>query len=286
VRLLKDDELIPLVTRANPIIRNIPPPAGGDWYGEGSPVQASSVDLHIGNIYLPGTKRNETGSEAKPLEQHILKPGHTAVLTSLEKLELPGNIAGIGFPPSRVSFKGILMTNPGHIDPGYAGHMRFTVINMSKVDYVLERQKLIATVLLFELDTSAANNWLQRQTPNVGEPSTQDNLDRLSVDFMDFNMRATRIAENAVSKAELKIKYWQVGVPIIVALITALGTLWFSWVKPTWREPVEEIKRDISVLRASLDLRDIKGRLVEVERLLKGTKQAPGSDVRKQGARP
>ncbi|HXH11371.1 MAG TPA: hypothetical protein VNP04_16615 [Alphaproteobacteria bacterium] len=50
------------------------------------------------------------------------------MVLTLEEFNLPGSIAVVGFPPSHVSFQGILMTNPGHVDPGYVGRMRFTVM--------------------------------------------------------------------------------------------------------------------------------------------------------------
>ena len=291
MRLLKDDELFHLVDPSNPdrIIRDFPPRA--DWYTQDSPVQPSSIDLNIGNIFLPGKNVDEPGGQVRPLAGHTLKRGGTAVVETREEIRLPGNIAGIGFPPSRVSLRGILMTNPGHIDPGYAGRMYFTVINMGKQDYVLRRDEVIVTVLLVQLSGDVRMNWLsRRQVGQAAVPPIQEVLHRLSADFMDIDTRAadisTKTSAEAVKNAELSIKYRQVAVPIIVAIITALGSLWLTWAKPTWKEPIEEIKRDMAVLRASLDLRDMKSRLDKVERLLKGTKEAPRSGGASQGARP
>src|SRR5690348_3710155 len=122
--LLRDDEIIAAINvqpPAVPYIEGILLPA--DPYSKESPVQASSVDLHIGNIYLPGVRETEPGGAKNPKHDYCLKTGETAVVTTLETLHLPPNVAGFGFPPSRVSFKGLLMTNPGHVDPGYEGVM-------------------------------------------------------------------------------------------------------------------------------------------------------------------
>ena len=113
MNLLKDDELLPHITGANPIALGLPTPA--NWYSVDSPVQPSSIDLRIGEIFLPGVRGKAPGGASNPLSGHILKSGQTAVVITLEELRMPGNLAGIGFPPSHVSFKGILMTNPGHI---------------------------------------------------------------------------------------------------------------------------------------------------------------------------
>ena len=118
MQLLKDDELVPLI-RDQGVIRGIDAP--GDWYGKDSPIQPSSVDLHIGDIYVPGTEVGQSGGEGDPLADHVLEPGNTAIVVTQETFSLPPSIAGIGFPPTEVSAKGILMTNPGHVDPGFAG---------------------------------------------------------------------------------------------------------------------------------------------------------------------
>jgi len=286
--LLKDDELLKYVERKDPIIIGVEKPA--DWDSKNSPVQPSSIDLHIGSIFLPGAKKDESGGESNPVTEHILNHGHTAVATTLEEFKLPGNIAGIGFPPSSVSSKGILMTNPGHIDPGYAGRMHFTIINMGKKEYSLRKGDAIVTVLLIELSGLAHMDWLQRRDKKAAEPSIQETIDLLSADFMDVDNRATKISEEAVKRADLRIKKFSVLVPILAALATALVggafTLWSAYVKPEWREPLAEVKKEIAVLKTNLDLINVKTRLDEVERILKSTKKSTQSGAASKDEQP
>ena len=94
--LLKDDQIEPMIVGPNPIIRGVTTPA--DWYGADSPIQPASVDLRIGKIFLPETKRDEPGGEEVPLDQHVLRPGRTAAIGTYEELKLPNDMAAIGFP--------------------------------------------------------------------------------------------------------------------------------------------------------------------------------------------
>src|SRR5665213_1478088 len=97
---------------------------------ETSPIKGSSLDLTVGEIFIPGAKAGELGGIGKPRTRVSLEVGQTAVLRSAEKLRLPPNIAGIGFPPStKVSLAGLLSTNPGHVDPDYKGYLHLTVVN-------------------------------------------------------------------------------------------------------------------------------------------------------------
>lgn len=282
MKLLKDDELLAYINTPNPMIKGIDPPA--DWYSADSPVQSSSIDLRIGSIFLPGKQRDDPGGESRPMAEHILEPGQTAIVTTLEEFSLPGSMAGIGFPPSTVSFRGILMTNPGHIDPGYAGRMRFTLINMGNGGYPLKRKEVIVTVLLFELSAPAQRNWVQRRSGNAAASPTQDNIDRLSADFMDIKNRADEIAKKAVAaadlafkKSEARVKWWGIITPILVVFVAGVFSLWQLYAKPSWEKPIEDVKKEIAVLKASLDLSDIRSKVDEHDRILKGTKEVPQS---------
>ena len=58
--LLRDEELIAAITAQPPATRYVEgvvlPVDPADRYSKDSPVQASSIDLHIGNVYLPGRR--------------------------------------------------------------------------------------------------------------------------------------------------------------------------------------------------------------------------------------
>ena len=97
-----------------------------------------------------------------------MRCGQTAVISTLETIDFPDNIAGIGFPPSHLSIRGLLITNPGHVDPGYKGKMTFTVINMAKDPIALIPEKMeIVTLLLFELDSNVKSGFTARREPSL-----------------------------------------------------------------------------------------------------------------------
>jgi deoxycytidine triphosphate deaminase len=260
MKLLKDDELYGWVTGQTPIITGHN--YTEDWYAKRSPIQPSSIDLTIGNIFLPGAKRDEAGGETAPLPGHNLRPGQTAILTTREQINLPANLAAIGFPPSSVSSKGILMTNPGHIDPGFSGHLDFTIINMGSQEYPLERGAAIVTVLVFELSGAAHRDWHERT--NTAGGITQRQIDILSADFLDVTRRAKDIAHNAVTKATFRATLISVIVP---ALLVALPTLFM----PPWGRQLET---DVKVMKESLSVDKANTRLTKLEEEMQKIKAA------------
>lgn len=256
MKLLTDKDLHQWMIQNSPIIKGVPAPPGGDWFARDSAVQPSSIDLHIGEIFLPETKKDDPGHQGTPLRKHNLEAGHTAVVTTREIFSLPPDIAGIGFPPDSVSSQGILMTNPGHVDPGYVGSLRFTLINMGSGNYELREGDSIVTMLLFELTSPVQKDYSARragQSAKIG--GIQNTLNCLSADFVNVERRAAKIATLEVGKAAL----WAAVTPAvfsgIIALITAFAVSWFS---PSWKEPIQDIKKDLALLQSKPDSNDLK----------------------------
>lgn len=233
--LLRDEDLVARVQAAPPLVGGLRPPA--NWYSAESPVQSASVDLTIGGIFLPDTAPDAPGGVNDPRTEWTLKTGETAVVTTLEELRLPPNIAGVGFPPSRVSFRGLLMTNPGHIDPGYIGGLRFTVINMAREPYALKRGEVIVTVLLFELDRDVRADYVARRPGYAPRGPTREQIDWLSRDFVDVEKRSRSIAKSALLSAG-----------VLAAMIALIPPVWQNFINPAWKA----LETKVAVLERSV----------------------------------
>lgn len=267
--LMRDDELIAAIAAQAPSVPLVEglalPTAGVDRYSIDSPVQASSVDLHIGNIYLPGEKETDLGGAQQPRTSYSLNTGETAVVTTSETVHLPGDVAAFGFPPSVVSFKGLLMTNPGHVDPGYNGSMRFTVINMGKEPYYLARGGKIVTLLFFKLDNPAHAGWAQRHTGG-STPPTHADISLLSRDFVDVEKRAEGIAKREGLK-------WSAIIPAGAALLLGILQLSSSG-KFFSRADIEDLKKRQDAVEYDVKNRvDVNKKLMEFDTRLEQMQQ-------------
>ncbi len=254
--LLRDEDLVARVQAASPLVRGLRPPA--NWYSAESPVQSASVDLTIGDIFLPDTDPDTPGGVNNPRTELTLKTGETAVVTTLEELRLPSNIAGVGFPPSRVSFRGLLMTNPGHIDPGYVGGLRFTVINMGREPYTLKKDEVIVSVLFFELRRDVFADYVVRRPGYAPSGPTREQINRLSRDFVDVEKRSRSIAKSALLSAG-----------VIAAMIALIPPVWQNFINPAWKA----LETKVAVLETSLQFEKqtntIQAQQVQLEALTK-----------------
>lgn len=165
-------------------------------------VQPSSIDLTIKEIHLPGKKKTK--------RNHTIDPGETVILEINEKFSLSNEISGIVFPKNTLSKNGIIMTNPGHIDPGYNGILTLYLVNMSKEEYILREKDPVARLLLFKTSKPT--------TGYNGSPVTKISDDQLSRMGKDFAGLDTRIP-NAIAKVLAK---WSVGLFVLVAIMLSL----------------------------------------------------------------
>ncbi len=232
-----------------------------DPFAQDSPVQPSSVDFTVGRIILPDQhaprwmgRLFHAATEVDD-NDYDLEQGETAVLVTRESFNLPSDIAAITFPPSRVAFQGLIVTNPGHIDPGFKGQMRFTVINMARDRIKLEKGMPIATALFFAMKDGAAKHHGERGLGTT-VPVPAAVAKRLSPDFLDFERRAETAARAMLTK------WGALAATAFIAplLLLLLGSLWTT----SWWPPAPE---------QALDL--VKQRVARVEGIVRGASLPP-----------
>lgn len=126
-------------------------------------VEASSYDMRIGTIFRDGQVVNESHSKAH--EQFVVQPGEILSIFTLEEVDLPSNIAATAFAMNAQSSRGLLVLNPGHIDPGFRGPLTVKAWNLRKVPLAIGRGTPIFTVVFERLPkhtTSPYNRNLPR----------------------------------------------------------------------------------------------------------------------------
>lgn len=184
-------------------------------YYKDSSIQPCSVDLHIGEIYIPDTPDTNRGGLLNPIKNKSrLKPGGSFLVRTLETINMPCNMGGICFAPATISLQGLLIVNIGHIDPGFCGKLHFTVVNLSKDDIDIYINQVISTLLIFELskNTEAFGNEKTVPVMNYKVPEVVNNsLPHLSRTFMD--------SENTIKKA---VNRASLTTPIITAVLTTV----------------------------------------------------------------
>jgi dCTP deaminase len=241
--MLNDEQLKIALRRDPPLVSNFPEPWRGldsnnaQWDSAGSPVQAASIDLHVGEIFVPETAHGMVGSVGHGATALSLPSGHSVVVQSMEELALPRDIAAIALPPSRVSSRGIFVSNFGHVDPGYRGRMRFTIINMGKNDFSVRRGDDVMTILFFKCEAAGAD-WRSRNPQD--RIVSQQEVDYLARDFADFDARVDRQVKAAIGQSGVRYLVMTWFLPAIIGAALS-GFLYVVSVHLFFRDRVENL---------------------------------------------
>ena len=115
--------------------------------------QPSSYDLRIGSIF----KDNEIYSKSFKKPDFIncidVKPSEIVSIMTLEHVTIPSDCIGTVFAMNSHSSTGLLILNPGHIDPGYSGPISICAINLSKEVRSISIGESIFTLILQKLES-------------------------------------------------------------------------------------------------------------------------------------
>lgn len=117
-------------------------------------VQACSYDLRIGTIFKDGEAI--VGDEGGTNKHVVLKAGDVLSMFTLEELALPPDICATVFPINSQSSRGLLVLNPGHVDPGYDGPITVKVLSISKSEMIIKRGEPIFTVIFDRLEAATS----------------------------------------------------------------------------------------------------------------------------------
>jgi len=285
--LLSDRELFERVHGEPPMIQDLP---SMDWREKSSPIQPASIDLHVGRIFVP-TAKSHNDEPFTPKRGHVLEPGETAVVTTAEILNLPPEIGAFGFPPTSISAMAVLMTNPGHVDPGFKGRMRFTLINMGRSSFSIAEGKEIVTLLFLRMSAKPEADYSERIRLAPGQlhaddPSL-DTLARLGKDFLDFRRQAEVIAEGVVRKTEVDLKRWDTELAntksrwgLIVAVVGIAAAIVPTVAALLWQlfGPVADLQGKVATIAGQLDVSGMNAAIDSLRSAVDSVMQAISPD--------
>ena len=232
-------------------------------YSYDNPFQQCSIDLHVGYIYVPETDPEKPGGSLKPkTDEHMLGIGHTIMIRTKEEITLPNDLGAICFSPSRLALKAILITNTGHVDPGYSGHLHFTAINMGNEPFSFRSKDIICTMVFFRLSEKVSPYGKESFVNIPGGnsiPAVIDNsFPKLSKDFIDVEKRAELIAKAEIDKS----KFLQFGIPFLTALVIAAFSLLQVFISKPWEKELSQLVYRVESVEKKVN---VEGRIKTLE---------------------
>lgn len=93
--------------------------------------------------------------ELKENDVFTISPGAYAGMISREKFDFPLNVLGVLGTKRRFSYEGLILLTGNLIDPGYQGHLLFTIYNASNKPAFLQFEGKLCTVIFHQIECVA-----------------------------------------------------------------------------------------------------------------------------------
>ncbi len=152
-------------------------------------IKSASYDLRIGTIYKDKLVYSKDNTILNTVIE--VEPSEIITFLTLEIVKIPLDCVGTVFAINKMSSKGFLILNPGHIDPGYIGPLTICAINLSKETINLSIGQSIFTLIINQLDKELnqgyGNNIFIEKDRKIYEIKLyQDNFSKLSNSLFDL----------------------------------------------------------------------------------------------------
>jgi len=156
---------------------------GNDYKQEN--IKGCSYDLRVGTIFKG--KNIISVLKNKNTEIVELLPSEIITILTLEEVNLPLTICGTVFSMNSNSSSGLLILNPGHIDPGFKGPLSICAINLSNEIKRLNIGEDIITIYFHQLTNETVpynNKFTDRNDYEI--KMYKERFSKLSPSFFDL----------------------------------------------------------------------------------------------------
>lgn len=190
-------------------------------------IKSASYDLRIGAIYKGKKIYSENYNSNKTRIE--IKPSEIITLLTFEAVKIPNDCCGTVFAINKMSSKGFLILNPGHIDPGFYGPISICAINLSNKSIFLERKQSIFTLIINKLDEKLNDGDIYNR--NTYKSSDRKKFERkffdekysnLSNSFFDLisnHKDGKEMLVNILKKSIKDFFYWVVKILTFIAVL-------------------------------------------------------------------
>jgi dCTP deaminase len=118
-------------------------------------VDRVAIELCLGHeVFITG---QSTKRSVQPQEQISIPAGQMALLLTEERIKIPADAMGFISMKSGVKLHGLVNISGFHVDPGYDGHLVFSVFNSGPVSVPLTRGEPLFMLFVCSLDSATAN---------------------------------------------------------------------------------------------------------------------------------
>lgn len=151
-------------------------------------INPASLNIRLGDTFLKpkpcqmvqlGWEMGYDREKVAPGQVYTIKPGEFVLATTMEKINMPRNLAAFVQGRSSIGRIGLTVQNAGFIDPGFTGHITLELVNESGAELLLVPGYPVGQLVFFET-TEVKNPYHGKYNGQVEATGTRMFLDDFS----------------------------------------------------------------------------------------------------------
>lgn len=176
-------------------------------------IKSAAYELSLGAECFLTSDEDNTKDKLENHDQLAIPPGQFGLLISEEIVRVPSDAIAFISIKAGVKFRGLVNVSGFHVDPGFAGRLKFSVYNAGAQPVVLQRNQRVFLIWFADLD---------RETKNVYTGAHLDQKQISSEDVMRIQGKVASPAHLATRLTELEVKFktWS---GVMLTLVLGLG---------------------------------------------------------------
>jgi len=120
-------------------------------------ISRGAYELSLGKEAYSTSSKDGTKTILKEGEQFVIPPGQFAMLLTEEVVKIPNNAIGLISIKAGIKFRGLVNVSGFHVDPGFAGRLKFSVYNAGSKNIILTSGTPVFLLWLNKLDASTGD---------------------------------------------------------------------------------------------------------------------------------
>ncbi|MDX9854573.1 MAG: hypothetical protein RBS81_12390 [Tenuifilaceae bacterium] len=216
-------------------------------------IKGCSYDLRIGTIFIQKKDEKDKIISIARNNDRIIEifPSEIVTMLTLEPVTLPNDICGTVFPINSLSSKGLLILNPGHIDPGYSGPISICAINLSNEIIRLSLKNEIFTIIFDKLEESTDSYTRNNSAARIDYENDfyRKRASKLSpsiFDLITINEYIPHLREQIMSVIKEKTNnFLKIFFYILVGIATIFGAIYA--IRSTSNNKVENLEQELRI---------------------------------------
>jgi dCTP deaminase len=158
----------------------------------------------------------------KPKHKQIIKPGQMALLLTEEEIKMPSDMVGFISIKAGVKFRGLINISGFHVDPGFCGHLKFSVYNAGSDKIYLERQDPTFLICFGYLDRETSDTY-------DGTHGGSNYLTSKDVEKINGEIPSPSNLDKRVRKLENRLDtYFWLAVTVFSGIVIIIGNMLLS----------------------------------------------------------